>query len=528
MTGGTPASGRRWFDVSPRVYRLMWDGHSVAGVFAGLALFVMFFCGSLALYRGELEQWADPELRSRSTRVASVDRLVQPVIEAEPPAPGSDMLLVWPFGNRAWFYLQYEAAGGGAAGGRIVPESGAVLPFEGRSRLADLLNEVHFFAPLGFVGETVAGVLGVVMVFGLVTGLVIHLRKLPGDFHTFRPWQRLRVSLADAHTALGTLGIPFAIAFSLTGAYLSVLAIVYGALAVGALHGDRQGLNALLSGIERPRYEASGVAAPVLPFDTLVSRVETAMPTAAVWSIELRGWGDAAGQAFLEAEAERKLGASAIAVLNAATGDVVAHREPDDTPPMTATAVTFSALHYGRFGGHVLKACLFLLGLAGSAVLLTGNVLWLAVRRSPGATPPPLHRLLARLTSGVGVGLVAAVPVLFLATRAVPIEAPGRMAVEETVFFAAWGLFAAAALLVPSAVTSARWLTVLAALGCLAAPVANGVGTGAWPWVSAALGHEVVLAIDLTFLLAGTGLGWAAWRLAPATGESTTPQEPAP
>ena len=110
----------------------MWDDHSVAGVFAGLALFVMFFCGTPALYRGELEQWADPTLRSRSTAVASVDRLVQPVLEAEPPAPGGDMLLVWPFGNRAWFYLQYEGAGGRAAGGRIVSESGAVLPFEGR------------------------------------------------------------------------------------------------------------------------------------------------------------------------------------------------------------------------------------------------------------------------------------------------------------------------------------------------------------------------------------------------------------
>lgn len=518
MTNGTPARGRRRFDVSPRVYRLMWDGHSVAGVFAGLALFVMFFCGTLALYRGELEQWADPRLRSRSTAVASVDGLVQPVLEAEPPAPGGDMLLVWPFGNRAWLYLQYEAAGGGAAGGRIVPESGAVLPFEGRSRLGDILNEVHFFAQLGRGGETVAGVLGVVMFFALVTGLVIHLRKLPGDLHAFRPRQKLRVSLADAHTALGTLGIPFAAAFSVTGAYLSLLAFVYGALAVGALGGDRQGLNALLLGMKRPPYEASGVAAPALPFDTLVSRVESAMPGAVVWSMEIRGWGDAAGQAFLEAEAERALGGSAVAVLNASSGDVIASRGPDDTPPMTATAVTFSALHYGRFGGHVLKACLFLLGLAGSAVILTGNILWLAVRRSPDVAPPLLHRALARLTSGVGVGLVAAVPILFLASRAVPIDAPGRMAVEETVFFAAWGVLAAAALLMPSAVASARWLTALAALGCLAVPVANGIGTGAWPWVSAALGHRVVLGIDLTFLLAGMGLGWAARRLPPTTG----------
>ena len=53
-------------------------------------------------------------------------------------------------------------------------------------------------------------------------------------------------------------------------------------------------------------------------------------------------------------------------------------------------------------------------------------------------------------------------------------------------------------------------------------PVANGLGTGAWPWVSAALGHRVVLGIDLTFLLAGVGLGWGARHLPRTTRKSTT------
>jgi hypothetical protein len=38
----------RW-TIGPRAYTLLWDGHSVVGVIAGLALFVMFFCGALAL-----------------------------------------------------------------------------------------------------------------------------------------------------------------------------------------------------------------------------------------------------------------------------------------------------------------------------------------------------------------------------------------------------------------------------------------------------------------------------------------------
>ena len=78
---------------------------------------------------------------------------------------------------------------------------------------------------------------------------------------------------------------------------------------------------------------------------------------------------------------------------------------------MAATAAAFGVLHFARFGGQALKALFFLLALAASAVILTGNILWIEVRRprDPRATPW-VHRLLARLTSGVGIGLIAAVP----------------------------------------------------------------------------------------------------------------------
>ena len=105
-------------------------------------------------------------------------------------------------------------------------------------------------------------------------------------------------------------------------------------------------------------------------------------------------------------------------MLNAATGDVIVSRAPDTTPPMTATAAAFGVLHFARFGGQALKALFFVLALAASAVILTGNVLWIEVRRprDPRATPW-VHRLLARLTSGVGIGLLAAVSAAFVISR---------------------------------------------------------------------------------------------------------------
>ena len=139
-----------------------------------------------------------------------------------------------------------------------MPHSGETLPYTGRSILPELLNELHFFRQLGTAGQMLAGVLGLVFLFVLVTGVAIHLRKLPEDLHTFRPRQRLRVSLADAHAALGTIGIPFTAMYALTGAYFSLLLVVYGGLVFGALQGDRQRVGELFTGIERPVVQAVG------------------------------------------------------------------------------------------------------------------------------------------------------------------------------------------------------------------------------------------------------------------------------
>jgi uncharacterized iron-regulated membrane protein len=505
---------RRW-TIPPRAYTLLWDGHSVVGVIAGLALFVMFFCGALALYRGELYQWMDPALRTRSTEVASIDELIDPILDAAPPKPRGSVLLVWPFGGRPYFYLQYESADGRRIMHWVAPQSGETLPYTGRSILPELLNELHFFRQLGTAGQLLAGVLGLVMLFVLITGVAIHLRKLPEDLHTFRPRQKLRVSLADAHAALGTIGIPFTAMYALTGAYFSLLLVVYGGLVVGALQGDRQRMGELMTGIERPAFKPTEVAAPAptMSFDALLARYRSRIPDAPPFAMEIDGWGDAAGLVTLEGNAGRSLGATAIAVLNASTGDIIVSRGSDATPPMTATAASFGVLHFARFGGQALKALFFVLALAASAVILTGNVLWIEVRRprDPRATPW-VHRLLARLTSGVGIGLLAAVPAAFIVSRILPIDRPDRMTLEAQAFFLMWALFALGALAWPSALTTARLLLALSGVLSIVVPIANGLGTGGWLWTSVSRGHWIVFSIDACFLAVGVVLAWLAWR----------------
>ena len=64
----------------------------------------------------------------------------------------------------------------------------------------------------------------------------------------------------------------------------------------------------------------------------------------------------------------------------------------------------------------------------------------------------------------------------------------------------------------PSALATARVLLALSGVLSIAVPIANGLGTGAWFWASAARGHWVVFSIDACFLIAGVLLTLLAWR----------------
>jgi uncharacterized iron-regulated membrane protein len=501
---GSPV--RRRATISPRAYKLLWDAHSATGIVLGLALFVIFVCGAFALYRGELYQWADPALRAATTRVASVDALVDPILAADPPAPGSDLLLVWPFFNRPYFFLGYETASGAAASHWIVPATGEILPAAARSILPDLLNELHFFEQLGVVGRTISGFLGVLLAFGLVTGLLVHLRKLPEDLHTFRAGAKTRVALADAHAALGTIGLPFTAVFAVTGAYFSLLTLMYGAIVLGTLGGESDRLDSLIRGAEHPAYVPTGEPARPMSFDALLARAPGDWSELEVILMEVRGYGDRGGTVLMEAQPRGSLSENVVVGMDLTNGTVQLARPAVATPAFTRVAVSFGVLHFARFGGQLLRAIFFVLALAAAAVILTGNLVWLESRRRAGREAPALHVGLARLNSGVGAGLLVAIPALFLVTRLVPIDTPDRTGLEEAAFFGVWLVCIVGAALYRSALGSARTLGTIAGALCLLVPLANGVVTGAWPWRAASSGLWVIVGVDLAFLLGGLTL----------------------
>ncbi|MCU0634283.1 MAG: PepSY domain-containing protein [Gemmatimonadaceae bacterium] len=488
--------------VGPRALKLLWDAHSLTGVILGLALFVIFYTGAFALFRAELMGWADPALRS-GARHRSADAVSAPLFRARPPAPGAEVLLVYPIHGRPFYWLRYPTVAGDTVDHWVSAATGEVLPVRGRSSLSELLYKLHYFAQAGIVGRLVSGVAAVFLLFAVGSGLAIHLRKLPRDWHTFRPRSPLRTALADLHTVLGLVGLPYAVLYAITGAFFSLLIVILGPTLLVVFDGDRAALDAVRTGVAVPPAVATGRAATMLSPGAL----EAALP--ASWSgvtpqvLTIHGWGDAGAVAVFEGAPAGSLTESGSAALGGATGTLLVASDPRRPTALGATVGVMTNLHFATVGGWVLKALFFVLALAASAVILTGNVLWLVNRRTndPRAAPR-LHRLLARLSVGVGAGLVVAVPVLFLVAQLLPLPLASRVWWEHVAFFGAWLACVVASLVAHRMRRMAGRLLVLAGVLSALVPVAHWIDERAWPWITAAMGAWGTLWVDGLFLVA--------------------------
>jgi uncharacterized iron-regulated membrane protein len=145
--------------------------------------------------------------------------------------------------------------------------------------------------------------------------------------------------------------------------------------------------------------------------------------------------------------------------------------------PATKTFTTLVGLHEAHFAGPPLRILFFLSGLAGSAMVATGLLLW-AVARVPkaGAAAPFGLRLVRALNVATLAGLPAALAAYGLANRLLPVALEGRAEWEIRAFFAVWLLVAAAALLRPHGRIWPEALTAVA--GLFAAVAVSDLGRG--------------------------------------------------
>jgi uncharacterized iron-regulated membrane protein len=482
-----------------RVFVAWWHVHAWTGVVAGLVLAAMFLGGTLSVFRHEIMVWQDPPATDIDR--ATIDRGVADALAARNVA--------------------------GTAVGMSVPRSSAVRPVlwltrgdtfdevhvapdrevagPPTSRLMDVFYHLHFMwhedVPILMV---IAGVFGVLFLLAVVTGVAIHLKDIDRQMYRFRPQAAPRTVWSDVHKILGVWGLLFQLMIAMTGALICFLGLLSPHIGLAVYGGDRAAATASVSAAEAVPPASSGRPAPSLGLGTLATAAERALPGMEATYVSVEPWGDAAAVATVYGMRDGDGLYPEVAVrLRARDGAVLGIPRPEDDPIAHRITHAVYGLHFAGYGGIALRSLYVLLGLAGWITILTGNWIWIERRRARGRTRGA--EILARLTVGLGGGMLVAAAALFWINRLAAVDAD-RPALEAYGFFTVWGLVALVCALFPARTRTWAILGAVAGGALLLVPALSVI---AGPTYAGAAGRTAAL-VDLALALVGAALLVAA------------------
>ena len=479
--------------------------HTWGSLLLGWLLAPIFFTGTLAVFEPELSHWMRPELHQANTAplsASSASALAQARLHAIAPHASSWQIFL-PDTRHPALEIGWEAS-------RVRqreyldPRTGAAL----RVRATEGGHFfTHFHAELnaGKVGRALVCVAGLVMLASIISGIVVH-KKIFQDFFTFRPRASSQRAWLDAHNVLGVLSLPFLLMISYSGVIM--LVDDYLPAATTHLYQGKPGARAeVVKSFDR---KPLGQPANLPALADLTTQAEQRFGVGMLSQISVRAPGDAAATVRFSRHIHDRLGAVADHVsYDAASGAL--RGVQTDWNPMAYLFRALVGLHIVKFGGYPALALYFLAGLAATALIAGGLVLYTIKRRKRGgqafgAATTRIHALIEALNVAAIAGIVLASAAYLWSNRLLPASWEARASAEVGGFFAVWALSLLHALLRPPLRAWFEQVSLAAAL------------CGLLPLLDVATGQQsdpMAQGVDAVAVLLALALTWLAWRLRP-------------
>jgi uncharacterized iron-regulated membrane protein len=483
--------------------------HTWSGLLVGWILYLIFLNGAVSYWREEITRWAQPEIGATRDVETVARGAIAHLAKVAPDARSWQIEL--PDARASGAITTYKAKGKTVPPRRGVDPTSALIGPDGEVATArateggDLFYRLHFdlrYMP-AIWGRWVVGFCAMFMLVAIVSGVITH-KKIFADFFTFRPGKGQR-SWLDGHNALAVLALPFHAMITYTG--LVTLMVIYVPWGVTANYPSRAAYYAESIPRTKP-LKATGQAASLADIDQVLRSASQVWGGGHAGLIRIENPGDRAARIVVTRQASDRLVDGRWEItFDGVTGQVRSSVAPKSSGMIARGGMV--GLHAGRFAPLTLRWLFFLSGLAGTAMVATGLVLWTAKRRE--RLPDPARPyfgfwLVERLNVGAVAGLPLAMTGFLWANRLLSVDLANRSHWEGHVMFLTWG-----ATLVHAFVRPVRraWLEQLIATAVLLAalPVFNLVATDRGLLASLAAGDGAMAGMDLTLLALGVAFG---------------------
>jgi hypothetical protein len=363
-----------------------------------------------------------------------------------------------------------------------------------------------------------------VMLVALITGIITH-KKIFKDFFTFRPRKGQR-SWLDGHNAVGVLVLPFHLMIT----YSSLVIFMSMVMPAPILASYGNDTRAFFSEVFPATDNAPALGQPgrLLPLASMYEQARAQWAGGHVGRVAVNNPSDvnASVNVFRAGSDSVVHDFGSTVSFNGTTGELLRVSGEPSLPAVVGGS--FYGLHMGHFAGPVLRWLYFICGLAGTAMIGTGLVIWLGKRQLKHAKTDGMPfelRLVEVLNIASMSGLLIAIAAFFWANRLLPVSFAERSSWEVQAFFIAWGLSLLHAILRRGRQGWVEQLSV-AALLLMAIPVLNALTTSHHLGVSLASGDWAMAGFDLTCLASGLFLAWAARKMQRRSAPAAKPERP--
>ncbi|SEC50902.1 PepSY-associated TM region [Tenacibaculum sp. MAR_2009_124] len=374
--------------MSTRNYNVFFNAHTISGIVISIALYVIFFAGAFSLFKEEIQVWEEGNPISYTQRNdINFDKILDS-LNNRYELHGRDLRLILSETSDK-MYLSM-----GASKDSLASEKGKqpnyfyvnintveTETYTQQYSLGEFLFRLHFFQQLPTIGVYLAGLVSFFFLFAIVTGVIVHWKKIIPNFFAFNPKAILKKVWADAHTTLGVIGLPFQFIFAVTGAYFGIGILVL--LPANFLYNGNQAKLMESLRPEMKSYEWITTSKQESPsFNSFATKTVNEWDNFHLTNAYIKNYGGVNMKYILIGELEshdRFIGSGRVTYdVNSGTIDTV--KNPNRLNYAQDAQRVISKLHFADFGGISLKIIYFVLALITCFVIITGVLIWIEAR----------------------------------------------------------------------------------------------------------------------------------------------------
>jgi uncharacterized iron-regulated membrane protein len=493
-----------------RDYNILYHLHTVSGIVLSVLLFVICFAGSFAYFKTDILSWERNHTRFGKAEMSlNYDEALKD-INQKYTLEGRDITITQPNDQR-----QVSISLSKSKNDSLLDETNTaqffyidsqtyeMADYEASYSLAEFIYRLHFFAQIPYpVGYYLSGFAALFFLFVIITGVLVHWKKIVSNFFVFRPWAKVKTMWTDAHTAIGIIGLPFQFVYAVTGAFFMIKVLLV-APAILVIYDSNQGKL-----YDDLGYGKTNYAIEKIPLETAIGVNEFVAQTKTIWddfnvtALNIQNYGDC--NMHLTVEGRSDYQTHLTATYKVATCEITEKKDPiTDSSYLDGVKNVLFRLHFADYGGYALKIISFILGIMTCFVIISGVMIWLTARNKK--TIAPRKRKANHVISVIYLAIcLSMLPVTALAFIGVKIFSLSGITPIYSFYFITWLIVTIIFVIKGNNGFTNKYSLLSGGILAFLIPIVNGICNGNWLWISFQTQNFSVLFIDIFWI--GIGL----------------------